>query len=65
MRERQAHVTAQIGRLTESLDLIRFKAGVHEDLVDQGSDTARPCDAPSSAADEERTPTPHREAVIE
>ncbi|KUJ69480.1 MerR family transcriptional regulator [Streptomyces albus subsp. albus] len=47
MREHQEHITTQIGRLTESLDLIRFKVGVYEDLVDQGSVTARPCHAAS------------------
>jgi hypothetical protein len=31
-------VTAQIGELTRCLDLIRFKVGVYEDLLAQGSD---------------------------
>ncbi|MES4904150.1 MULTISPECIES: MerR family transcriptional regulator [unclassified Streptomyces] len=44
MREHQEHITTQIGRLTESLDLIRFKVAVYEDLVDQGS-TAHECHA--------------------
>ncbi|WP_326609013.1 MerR family transcriptional regulator [Streptomyces scopuliridis] len=65
MREHQAHVTTQIGRLTESLDLIRFKVGVYEDLVDQDSAAGRQCHAPSPAADGERTPTLRHEAVIE
>jgi DNA-binding transcriptional MerR regulator len=34
MREHQAHVTTQIGKLTESLDLIMFKVGVYEDILD-------------------------------
>lgn len=50
MREHQAHVTAQIDRLTESLDLIRHKVAVYEDFVDQGSAVARPCHAPPSRA---------------
>ncbi|MCX5206427.1 MerR family transcriptional regulator [Streptomyces sp. NBC_00237] len=36
MREHEARVTAQIARLTESRDLIRFKVGVYEDILDQG-----------------------------
>ena len=56
MREHHEHVTTQIGRLTESLDLIRFKVGVYEDLVDQGSAADHQCHAPSSRADAERTP---------
>ncbi|MFD4523159.1 MerR family transcriptional regulator [Streptomyces sp. NPDC058470] len=65
MREHQAHVTTQIGRLTESLDLIRFKVGVYEDIADQDSAAGRQCHAPSPAADGEHTPTLRHEAVIE
>ncbi len=50
MREHQARVTAQIDRLTESLDLIRHKVAVYEDFVDRGSAVARPCHAPPSRA---------------
>ncbi|MFD8568435.1 MerR family transcriptional regulator [Streptomyces sp. NPDC057694] len=50
MREHQAHVTAQIGRLTESLDLIRYKVGVYEDLVDQDDAARRQCHTPSPSA---------------
>lgn len=51
MREHQERVTAEIGRLTESLDLIRFKVGVYEDIVDQGSGSAaaHQCHAPSTS----------------
>ncbi|MGI5523657.1 MerR family transcriptional regulator [Micromonospora sp. CA-259024] len=35
LREHHGHVTTQIGRLTECLDLITFKVGVYEDLLDQ------------------------------
>lgn len=65
MREHQAHVTTQIGRLTESLDLIRFKVGVYEDLVDQGGAAAHHCHAPSPSADEELTPSLCHETVVE
>ncbi|MGY4920393.1 MerR family transcriptional regulator [Streptomyces sp. 900116325] len=64
MREHQAHVTAQIGRLTESLDLIRFKVGVYEDLVDQGA-AAHQCHTPPPSTDEERTPLLRHDAVVE
>lgn len=64
MREHQARVTTQIGRLTESLDLIRFKVAVYEDLVDQGA-AAHQCHAPSPAAGEEGTPLLRQEAVVE
>ncbi|MFE7353635.1 MerR family transcriptional regulator [Streptomyces sp. NPDC057543] len=64
MREHHEHVTTQIGRLTESLDLIRFKVGVYEDLVAQGG-TAHQCHAPSPSTDEERTPLLRHEAVVE
>ncbi|MGW0936826.1 MerR family transcriptional regulator [Streptomyces sp. NPDC002666] len=47
MREHQERVTAQIGRLTESLDLIRFKVGVYEDLVDQGDAAVEQCHGPA------------------
>jgi DNA-binding transcriptional MerR regulator len=57
LREHQAHVTTQIGRLTECLDLVRFKVGVYEDLLDQDSPAAHQCHAPSPSADKEQTPT--------
>ncbi|MFI6963398.1 MerR family transcriptional regulator [Streptomyces sp. NPDC050255] len=47
MREHQDRVTAQISRLTESLDLIRFKVGVYEDLVDQGDAAVEQCHGPA------------------
>ncbi|MEU7974008.1 MerR family transcriptional regulator [Micromonospora sp. NPDC049089] len=34
MREHHSRVTTQIDRLTQSLDLITFKVGVYEDLLD-------------------------------
>lgn len=63
MREHQARVTAQIGRLSESLDLIRYKVGVYEDLVDQGGAAAHECHAPSPSADEEPAPDSRHEVV--
>ncbi|MEU9079111.1 MerR family transcriptional regulator [Kitasatospora sp. NPDC048538] len=65
MREHQERVTTEIGRLTESLDLIRFKVGVYEDLVDQGSAVAHRCHAPSPSAHEERTPLLRHKAVVQ
>ena len=65
MREHQAHVITQIDRLTESLDLIRFKVGVYEDLVDQGNAAAHQCHAPSPSTDEEPTPSLRHEAMVE
>jgi DNA-binding transcriptional MerR regulator len=35
LREHHARVTTQIGKLTQCLDLITFKVGVYEDLLDQ------------------------------
>ena len=64
MREHQAQVTAQIGRLNESLDLIRFKVGVYEDLVDQGDAAAHQCHAPSPSTGEEPAPDLRHEAVV-
>lgn len=46
MREHQERVTTQIARLTESLDLIRFKVGVYEDLVEQGDAAVEQCHGP-------------------
>jgi len=67
MREHEARVTGRIGRLTESLDLIRFKAAVYEDIVDQGSAAAHHCHGPSAAAaeGEEHSPVPRREVLAE
>lgn len=56
LREHQGHVTTQIGRLTECLDLIRFKVGVYEDLLDQDAPADHQCHAPSPSADKEKTP---------
>ncbi|MEO3742221.1 MerR family transcriptional regulator [Plantactinospora sp. B5E13] len=53
MREHQAHVTAQIGRLAECLDLIRFKVGVYEDVLDPDSAGDRQCHAASPSANDE------------
>nr|WP_296071028.1 MerR family transcriptional regulator [uncultured Actinoplanes sp.] len=39
MREHQANVTTQIGKLNECLDLINFKVGVYEDILDQDNAT--------------------------
>jgi DNA-binding transcriptional MerR regulator len=39
LREHEAHLDTQISRLTECLDLIRFKVGVYEDLLDPDSAT--------------------------
>ncbi|WST35544.1 MerR family transcriptional regulator (plasmid) [Streptomyces sp. NBC_01166] len=64
MREHQERVTAEIGRLTESLDLISFKVGVYEDLVDQGDAAVRQCHGPS-LPDEARTPDLRHEAMAE
>jgi DNA-binding transcriptional MerR regulator len=46
LREHQEQVIAQIGRLTQCLDLIRFKVGVYEDILDQPAADHR-CHAPS------------------
>ncbi|MFE3738613.1 MerR family transcriptional regulator [Streptomyces sp. NPDC059134] len=64
MREHEARVTTQMARLTESLDLIRFKVGVYEDLVDQGDDAAG-CHAPSPSPAAADALPPHREAAVE
>ncbi len=56
LREHQAHVTTQIGRLTECLDLITFKVGVYEDLLDQGGAADHQCHASSPSTDEEQPP---------
>ena len=64
MREHQARVTTRIGRLTESLDLIRFKVGVYEDILDQGDAAAHQCHVPSFSVDEEgASPLRHQAAV--
>ncbi|SDS21317.1 MerR family transcriptional regulator [Microlunatus soli] len=48
LREHQADVTAQIGRLGECLDLISFKVAVYQDLLDSG-ESARECHGPPAA----------------
>lgn len=66
MREHEARVADRIGRLTESLDLIRFKAAVYEDLVDQGSAAAHQCHGTSAPAEgEERSLVPRCEVLAE
>ncbi|MFJ2738445.1 MerR family transcriptional regulator [Streptomyces sp. NPDC087440] len=50
MREQEAQVTAQIAALTESLDLIRYKVGVYEDILDGAEILAHECHAPASPA---------------
>ncbi|MEU8169089.1 MerR family transcriptional regulator [Micromonospora sp. NPDC049004] len=42
MREHQERVTGQIGRLTQCLDLIGFKVGVYEDLLDEARPAVEP-----------------------
>ncbi|MET8118686.1 MerR family transcriptional regulator [Micromonospora sp. NPDC005189] len=42
LREHHGQVTDQIGRLTQCLDLITFKVGVYEDLLDQDRRAAEP-----------------------
>jgi DNA-binding transcriptional MerR regulator len=64
LREHQDHVTTQIGRLTQCLDLIRFKVGVYEDLLGQRGADDR-CRAPSPPENEEHTPMLCYEAVTE
>src|SRR5215469_7069150 len=43
LREHQEHVTAQIRQLGQCLDLIRFKIGVYEDILDQAAATDHRC----------------------
>ncbi|MFI5725986.1 MerR family transcriptional regulator [Streptomyces cyaneofuscatus] len=66
MREHEARVSGRIGRLTESLDLIRFKSAVYEDIVDQGGAADHDCHGPTAAAEgEERSPVRRREVLAE
>jgi DNA-binding transcriptional MerR regulator len=44
LREHRAAVTSQMSRLAECLDLISFKIGVYEDILDSA---ARGCHAPA------------------
>jgi DNA-binding transcriptional MerR regulator len=37
LRQHQEHVTAQIGQLTECLNLISYKVGVYEQRLEQGT----------------------------
>ncbi|MEV4754444.1 MerR family transcriptional regulator [Micromonospora sp. NPDC049559] len=55
LREHQAYVTTQIGKLTECLDLIRFKVGVYEDILDPDGVGEHQCHAPVAPAGEERS----------
>jgi DNA-binding transcriptional MerR regulator len=57
LREHEAHVTTQIGRLNQCLDLIRFKVGVYEDLLDQRTATDGRCGAPAPQDSDEPMPT--------
>lgn len=45
LRRHRAHVTAQMNELTRALDVVDYKIGVYEDLLDQGTDQ-HPCEAP-------------------
>lgn len=65
LREQQAHLTTQMGRLTQCLDLIRFKVGVYEDLLAQGTVAGHPCHAPSLPDGEEHTPMLCHETMAE
>ncbi|MGC4837329.1 MerR family transcriptional regulator [Micromonospora vinacea] len=42
LREHHEQVTSQLGRLTQCLDLITFKVGVYEDLLEQDRRAAAP-----------------------
>ncbi|MEU7610504.1 MerR family transcriptional regulator [Micromonospora sp. NPDC049204] len=42
MRAHHRRVTDQIGQLTQSLDLISFKVGVYEDLLDEARQAVEP-----------------------
>ncbi|MFI9269690.1 MerR family transcriptional regulator [Kitasatospora sp. NPDC052896] len=55
MREHHEHVTTQNGRLTECLDLIRFKVG---------GAAAHQCHGPSPSTDHERGPLLRHEAAV-
>ncbi|SCL44527.1 DNA-binding transcriptional regulator, MerR family [Micromonospora citrea] len=59
MREHQTSVTTQIGKLTECLDLIRFKVGVYEDLLDPDNAGDHQCHGPTPA-----TPAPSTEVRV-
>lgn len=50
LRDHEQQVLAQIGQLNRCLDLIRFKVGVYEDLVDRVA-AEHGCAAPSDATD--------------
>ncbi|MEU5782967.1 MerR family transcriptional regulator [Micromonospora lupini] len=53
LREHRERVTDQIGRLTQCLDLIGFKVGVYEDLLDEAQravEQDRPCPSGGGAA---------------
>jgi DNA-binding transcriptional MerR regulator len=54
LREHQDDVTVQIGRLTQCLDLIRFKVGVYEDVLDHGAAACHRCRAPSPPESQEQ-----------
>ncbi|MEU4681348.1 MerR family transcriptional regulator [Micromonospora sp. NPDC023737] len=55
LRAHQAHLTNQMSRLTECLDLVRFKIGVYEDLLDQGVASGHQGQASSSSESGEET----------
>lgn len=65
LRQHQERVTTQIDQLTQCLDLIRYKIGVYEDLLDQRTTTDHRCTATSPPDSEEHTPTTCHEAIAE
>lgn len=64
LREHQENVITQIGRLTQCLDLIRFKVGVYEDLLDPAAADHR-CNVPPPPHSEEHAPTTCHEAMTD
>ncbi|GAA2082660.1 MerR family transcriptional regulator [Actinomadura alba] len=53
LRHHHERVTAQMGRLSKSLDLISYKIRVYEDIVGHGAPGDR-CNAPSRPPDADR-----------
>lgn len=58
LREHRERVTGQIGRLTQCLDLITFKVGVYEDLVDEARHAGEPDRRRPSGAEAAPASTP-------
>lgn len=50
LRDHEQHVLAQMGQLNRCLDLIRFKVGVYEDLLDRAA-AEHGCTAPPDLTD--------------